>query len=120
MLETLRIWSYLLKKPLMENFIFCAVDVMNIENFFNEKIGYQRYSPVMSLNRFKVIKRMLTFDDSTRCNKRWKKDKFSAFREEVLEIIYKKCARNYSRDDFLAIDETLYPARGSIGFKTYK
>ena len=25
--SSLRIWSHLLKKPLMENFIFCAVDV---------------------------------------------------------------------------------------------
>ena len=31
----------------------------------------------------------------------------------------KQCARNYSLDDFLPIDETLYPTQGSIGFKTY-
>ena len=28
----LRIWSHLLKKSLMENFIFCAVSVMNVTN----------------------------------------------------------------------------------------
>ena len=31
----------------------------------------------------------------------------------------RQCARNYSLDDFLAIDETLHPTRESIGFKTY-
>ena len=31
----------------------------------------------------------------------------------------KQCARDYSPDGFLAIDEILYATRGSIGFKTY-
>ena len=31
----------------------------------------------------------------------------------------KQYARNYSPNDFLDIDETLYTTRGSIGFKTY-
>ena len=45
-------------------------------------------------------------------------DKFPAFRE-VFEMFSKQCARNYSLDDFLPTDETLYPTQGSIGFKTY-
>ena len=45
-------------------------------------------------------------------------DKFSAFRE-VFEMFNKQYARNYSPNDFLDIDETLYTTRGSIGFKTY-
>ena len=52
---------------------------MGIENLFNEKVGHQIYSFTMSLSRFKFIKRMITFHDSTTCNNRWKKDKFSAF-----------------------------------------
>ena len=31
----------------------------------------------------------------------------------------KQCGRNHSPDDFLTIDETLYPTPGNIGFKTY-
>ena len=31
----------------------------------------------------------------------------------------KQYARNYSPNDFLDIDETLHPTRGSLGFKTY-
>ena len=42
----------------------------------------------------------------------WKKDKFSAFKE-VFEMFNKLSAQKYSLDDFLAIDETLYPTRGS-------
>ena len=72
----------------------------------------------MSLNRFKFIERMITFDNSTTRNDRWKKDKFSAFRE-MFEMFERQCARNYSLDDFLTIDETLHPTRESIGFKTY-
>ena len=91
---------------------------MNIENLFNERVGHRMYSSTMSLNRFKFIKRMITFDDSKTRNDRWKKDKISAFRK-VFEMFNKQCARNYFTDDFLAIDETLYPIRGSIGFKAY-
>ena len=72
----------------------------------------------MSLNRFKFIERMITFDNSTTRNDRWKKDKFSAFRE-MFEMFERQCAQNYSQDDFLTIDETLHPTRESIGFKTY-
>ena len=42
----------------------------------------------------------------------WKKDKFSTFKE-VFEMFNKLSAQKYSIDDFLAIDETLYPTRGS-------
>ena len=93
-------------------------NLIDIENLFNEKVGYQIYSSVMSLNRFKFIKKMITFDDSTARNYRWKKDKFSSFRG-MLDMFNKQCARNYSLDDFLAIDEALYLTPGSFGLKTY-
>ena len=38
---------------------------MDIENLFNEEVGHRIYSPIMSLNHFKFIKRMTAFDDST-------------------------------------------------------
>ena len=80
---------------------------MGIENLFNGKGGHGMYKSIMSLNRFKFIKRMITFDDSTARNDRWKKDKFSAFRG-VFEMFDKECARKYSPDDFLVTDATLY------------
>ena len=93
-------------------------NLIDIENLFNEKVGYRIYSSVMSLNRFKFIKKMITFDDSTARNYRCKKDKFSSFRG-MLDMFNKQCARNYSLDDFLAIDEALYLTPGSLGLKTY-
>ena len=93
-------------------------NLIDIENLFNEKVGYRIYSSIMSLNRFKFIKKMITFDDSTARNYRWKKDKFSSFRG-MLDMFNKQCARNYSLDDFLVIDEALYLTPGSFGLKTY-
>ena len=43
---------------------------MGIENVFNEKVGHQIYNSIMSLNRFKFIKGMITFDDFTTSNAR--------------------------------------------------
>ena len=89
---------------------------MDIENLFNEKVGHRIYSSKMSFNSFK-FKRMITFDDSAARNDRWNKDEFSAIRE-VFEMFNKQCAQNYSADHLHAMDETLHPTRGSIGFKT--
>ena len=75
------------------------------------------YSSITSLDRFKFIMRIITFDDFTIRNDRWKKDKFVVFRE-VFEMFNKQCVRHYSPDDFLTIDERLYHSRRSIGFKT--
>ena len=36
-MKFLRIWSHLLKKSLMENFIFCAVSIHVLEETFNEE-----------------------------------------------------------------------------------
>ena len=39
--QKLLIWSYLLKKPLMENFIFCAVEFVEfVYFFFNKTFAY--------------------------------------------------------------------------------
>ena len=69
---------------------------MGIENLFSGKGGHGIYKSIMSLNRFKFINRMITFDDSTTRNDRWKKYKFSAFRE-VFEMFDKECAKIFAR-----------------------
>ena len=43
----LRIWSYLLKKSFMENFIFCAVFVFNFEYFEWEGDQVNKWLPYM-------------------------------------------------------------------------
>ena len=92
-------------------------NLMDIENFFNEKVEHRIYSSIIGLNRFKFIKRMIIFVDSTTRSDRWKKDEFSKFRR-VFKMFNKQCARNYSPDDLLTIDKTLYPTRESVGSKT--
>ena len=45
-------------------------------------------------------------------------DNFAAFRDVFAEF-NKFCARNMPPDDNIASEETLYPTRGGISFKTY-
>ena len=49
----LPIWSHILKKSLMENFIFCAVSTPTRENTGKEKYSDLLYAPIV--NPFKVI-----------------------------------------------------------------
>ena len=61
---------------------------------------------------------MIVFDDVASRSERCKTDRFAAFRD-IFEKFNNNCARNMAPDDFLAIDETLYPTQGSVSFKTY-
>ena len=49
--RNLRIWSHLLKKSVMENYIFCAVKILMIEDFptFNILLALPYDFPVESL-----------------------------------------------------------------------
>ena len=51
---------------------------------------------------------MIVFDDAASTSQRWKTDRFAACRD-IFEKFNKNCAKNMAPDDFLAIDETLYP-----------
>ena len=72
----------------------------------------------MSLHRFKFICHLTTFDDKEARNDRWKTDKFACMRE-LFEDMNERNARMKYLSPLLAIDETLYPYRGHIGFKQY-
>ena len=61
---------------------------------------------------------MIGFDNAATREDRWKADKFTAF-PEVLEMFNNHCAKNYTPDDFHAIDETLYPTCGRVILKIY-
>ena len=74
-------------------------------------------SASMSFNRLVFIKAMISFDDANTRQERWRTDRFAAFRE-IFEEFNKCCTKNMSPDDYIAIDETLYPTRGGISFKT--
>ena len=80
-------------------------------------VGHPIVSASMSFNRLVFIKAMISFDDANTRQETWQKDRFAAFRE-IFEEFNKCCTKNMSPDDYIAIDETLYPTRGGISFKT--
>ena len=52
---------------------------------------------------------MISFDDANTRQERWRTNRFDAFREMFEE--FNKCAKNMSPDNYIAIDETLYPTK---------
>ena len=57
-----------------------------------------------------LIKAMLTFHNPETRQERWKTDKFAAFRSGFKRF-NETCTNNMSPDDYVAIDETLYPTK---------
>lgn len=64
------------------------------------------------------ILRFLTFDNHTTRGERWKKNRFAAIRE-FFELFNKQCRIVLVPDDYLSLDEALYPMRTQISFKQY-
>ena len=76
------------------------------------------FPAVMSLNRFQSLISHLCFDDTETRKKRWKSDRFSAFRE-IFEHFNDNCAKHLTPNLCTSLYETLYPMRSQIGFKQY-
>ena len=91
---------------------------LKLRRLFSVDVGHPIFSASMSFNRLVFIKAMISFDDANTRQEPWQKDRFAAFRE-IFEEFNKCCTKNMSPDDYIAIDETLYPTRGGISFKTY-
>ena len=70
----------------------------------------------MSLNRLSFLTRFTQFDDRSTREERNMYDKFDCFRD-VFEKVNENNAKWRYPCPYLAIDETLYPCRGQIGFK---
>ena len=72
----------------------------------------------MQRQRFTFLMRVISFDDYKTRKDRWQSDKFCPFREffEAVNCSFLKLRKPSAH---LAIDETLYPYRGRIGFKQY-
>ena len=94
------------------------LNLMSMEEIWNHESANDIFSATMSVNRFQFIGRFITFDDKPTRNQRWKYDKYACMRE-LFEDFNVQCARLRYPTSFLAIDETLYPYRGRIGFKQY-
>ena len=94
------------------------VNLMDRETIWHHVSANDMFEATMSLNRFVFISRFLTFDDKPTRTECWRYDKFSCMRE-IMEDMNKNNASARYPPPYLAIDETLYPYRGHIGFKQY-
>ena len=85
---------------------------------WNHESSHDIFSATMLYNRFQFIHKLITFDDKSTRNDRWKMDKFSCLWEQF-ELMNERNARCRFPSPLLAVDETLYPYCGTIGFKQY-
>ena len=69
-------------------------------------------------NRFQFLMANIRFDDEETRAERWSSDRFAAFRE-VFEMSNTQCGKVISPNDYLSLDETLYPMRNQVTFKQF-
>ena len=90
----------------------------NIRSMFNDQTGHNIFGATMSINRFYFLVANMCFDDQETRPQRWDADRFAAFRE-IFEKFNTNCGKHVVPDDFLSLDETLYPMRTQIAFKQF-
>ena len=85
---------------------------------FHEIFGNPVFSANMSRNRFKFLIAHISLDDHiTRPTPR-QHNRFAAFRE-IFEELNKNCGKFLVPNDYLSLDDTLYPTRTQISFKQF-
>ena len=89
---------------------------LHVDSVWYHESSNDIFSATMQRKRFTFLTRMIQFDDSETRRERWKVDKFAPFRE-FLEEVNRRFLTLRKPSAHLAIDETLYPYRGRIGFK---
>lgn len=95
-----------------------GMNMHRVNILFSERHGAPVFSACMSRNRFEFLQGHLCFDHAADRDERWKHDRFTAIRE-VFEGCNKKFGKALVPDDYLSLDETLYPTRVQISFKQY-
>ena len=90
----------------------------DVKYLYSALMGPQPFGTTMSKNRFQFLYACISFDDLSTCQARWKHDRFAAIRE-LFEIFGKNCCKHVIPDEYLSLDETLYPMKTSIGFKQF-
>ena len=94
------------------------VNIHNSNQTWQHNSSNDLFAPTMSLKRFHFLTRFIEFDDKASREERWRFDKFACIRD-FFETVNEKSASTRSPSPYLAIDETFYPYRGSIGIKQY-
>ena len=90
----------------------------NIEYLFQDKVGHHIFGATMDRRRYNFLNNKITFDDMDTRKERFSHDRFAAFRD-FFEKFNRFCADALQPEEFLSIDETLYPCRTQIGFKQF-
>ena len=93
-------------------------NTISVDKLFSNTYGPPIFNATMSRNRFTFIRANLCFDDSNTRDDRWKQDRFAAIRE-IFESFNFECMSCLVPNDYLSLDETLYPMRNQISFKQY-
>ena len=95
-----------------------GLNTYDIRTLFSDEHGMPVFSATMSRVRFEFILKHLCFDDHTTREDRWKNDRYAAMRE-----FFEDCNTRFGKmlvpEDYLSLDETLYPMRTQIAFKQY-
>ena len=94
------------------------VNLRNTRDLWFHESSNDLFAAAMSWNRFHFISKFITFDNKATRDDCWKYDKYPCIREHF-EMTSERNAKCHYPSAFLAIDETLYPYRGHIGFKQY-
>ncbi len=85
---------------------------------YKDKYGHHIFSATMAKNHLKFLMSNLGFDDEETRSQRYHQDRFAACRE-LFEVFNVNCRSHFVPDDFLAVDETLYPCRNKVSIKQY-
>ena len=89
-----------------------------VRSIYSATHGNKIFNATMSSNRFTFLCSNLRFDHQHTRNIRFKSDRATAFRE-IYEHFNRNCAKVMVPDEFLSLDETLYPTRVGIAFRQY-
>ena len=90
----------------------------DIAHLYHPTMGPPHFSATMSKNRLQFLYACVCFDDFTTREKRWKHDRFAAIRN-LFETFNQNCSKCVIPEEFICIDETLYPTRNKISFRQY-
>ena len=85
---------------------------------FSDRFGFPVFSACMSRMIFEFIMAHMCFDNFEDRAERWQSDRFAAIRD-LFEDCNKHFGKSLIPEDYLSLDETLYPMRTQIAFKQY-
>jgi hypothetical protein len=89
-----------------------------LSDMWSEATGRPVFRATMSRERFKLILRMMRFDDRSTRDQRRQHDKFAPIRV-MFDIFNGKCREMFTLSENVTIDETLRRFRGRCAFKVY-